>query len=135
MCNLFRSVLIGNGPLIAAASHYVWPVGFDIGLATTLKLLVMPVSAAAIAIPLGSTEAIPTGILLIAAVPTAPSAYVLARRMGGDTRVMASTTCVQTILRRHPANSPDARPALTSGTPGARWHPALIGPRGLVIHS
>ncbi len=58
----------------------------------------MPLGAAAIALPLGTTGATLTSIILIAAVPTALSAYVLARRMGGDTRLMASIAGVQTIL-------------------------------------
>lgn len=70
----------------------------DIGVATTLKLIILPVAAASLAIPLGATGATLTSIVLICAVPTAPSAYVLASKMGGDTRLMASITGTQTIL-------------------------------------
>ena len=42
--------------------------------------------------------ALVAGIILITAVPTAPSATVLASRMGGDTRLMAAITGVQTVL-------------------------------------
>lgn len=70
----------------------------DIGLTSVLKLVVLPLSAAAIAISLGVTGATLTSIVLISAVPTAPSAYVLASRMGGDTHLMASITGVQTVL-------------------------------------
>lgn len=47
---------------------------------------------------MGVTGATLTSIVLITAVPTAPSAYVLASRMGGDTRLMASITGTQTVL-------------------------------------
>ncbi|WP_427135309.1 AEC family transporter [Pseudarthrobacter sp. S9] len=89
------------GTLIAgAALHFSFrkrdPV--DIGLAVILKLILLPLSAAAIAIPLGTTGATLTSIVLICAIPTAPSAYVLASKMGGDTRLMASITGAQTVL-------------------------------------
>lgn len=70
----------------------------DIGIATVMKLIVLPLTAAAIAIPLGVTGATLASIVLICAIPTAPSAYVLASRMGGDSRLMASITGMQTIL-------------------------------------
>lgn len=70
----------------------------DIGLAVLLKLLMMPALALTAAVLLGLDGVVLTTVVLIAAVPTAPSAYVLARRMGGDHRLMASITGVQTIL-------------------------------------
>lgn len=89
------------GTLIAgAALHLSFRKrdAIDIGLAATLKLIVLPLAAAAIAIPLGATGATLTSIVLICAIPTAPSAYILASRMGGDTRLMASITGAQTVL-------------------------------------
>ncbi|MCB1815100.1 MAG: AEC family transporter, partial [Candidatus Competibacteraceae bacterium] len=39
------------------------------------------------------------GVLIIAfIVPTAPSAYILARQLGGDTEAMASIITFQTLL-------------------------------------
>lgn len=70
----------------------------DVGVTAILKLFALPLSAAAIAISLGVDGPTLTSVVLISAVPTAPSAYVLASRMGGDTRLMASITGVQTIL-------------------------------------
>lgn len=70
----------------------------DIALASGLKLLALPLAAGAIARALGAEGPLLTSIVLICAVPTAPSAYVLASRMGGDTRLMASITGVQTLL-------------------------------------
>ncbi|MFJ4173974.1 AEC family transporter [Microbacterium sp. NPDC089696] len=69
----------------------------DVGIAVVLKLLVLPALAVAAALLLGIDGVVLSAIVLIAAVPTAPSAYVLARRMGGDHRLMASITGVQTV--------------------------------------
>ena len=70
----------------------------DIGITAIVKLVALPLGAAAIALSLGVEGPTLTSIVLICAVPTAPSAYVLASRMGGDTRLMASITGVQTVL-------------------------------------
>lgn len=70
----------------------------DIALTSGIKLLALPLAAGAIAHALGAEGPLLTSIVLICAVPTAPSAYVLASRMGGDTRLMASITGVQTLL-------------------------------------
>ncbi|MGO4612710.1 AEC family transporter [Nocardia sp. 2YAB30] len=70
----------------------------DIGTASLLKLVALPLSAGALAHALGVTGAALASIVIICALPTAPSAYVLAARMGGDSRLMASITGVQTIL-------------------------------------
>lgn len=70
----------------------------DIGIATILKLAILPLSSMAIAISLGVSSDVLTAIVLICAVPTAPSAYVLASKMGGDARLIASITGVQTVI-------------------------------------
>ncbi|WP_194764939.1 AEC family transporter [Microbacterium sp. UFMG61] len=70
----------------------------DVGTAAVLKLVVLPLAALSIALAFGITGATLTSIILITAVPTAPSATVLASRMGGDTRLMAAITGVQTVL-------------------------------------
>ncbi|MER0238986.1 AEC family transporter [Fulvimarina sp. MAC8] len=62
------------------------------------RLLAMPVLAAAIAIlfGLGTTE---TMVLVIfAAIPTAPTAYVLTRQLGGDGPYMAGIITSQTLV-------------------------------------
>ncbi|KNY07361.1 AEC family transporter [Microbacterium sp. GCS4] len=69
----------------------------DIGIAVLLKLLVLPALAVLVAAALGIEDVVLSAVVVIAAVPTAPSAYVLARRMGGDHRLMASITGVQTV--------------------------------------
>jgi predicted permease len=70
----------------------------DVGTAALLKLVALPLAAMSIALAFGVTGATLTSIILITAVPTAPSATVLASRMGGDTRLMAAITGVQTVL-------------------------------------
>lgn len=70
----------------------------DIVLTSGLKLVALPLTAGALGHALGAEGALLASIVLICAVPTAPSSYVLASRMGGDTRLMASITGVQTLL-------------------------------------
>jgi malonate transporter len=63
-----------------------------------LKLAVMPAIALALALWFGVSG---TGLVIVAvcsAVPTAPSAYVLARQMGGDAPLLAQIITLQTIL-------------------------------------
>jgi len=63
---------------------------------TVLKLAVMPAVAwgAAALLGLGALET--RVLVLIAALPTATSAYILARQMGGDHRLVASILTLQT---------------------------------------
>ena len=70
----------------------------DIAWVSALKLVVLPLATAAIAIPLGVSGPILSSVVLICAIPTAPSASVLAGRMGGDVQLMATITGVQTLL-------------------------------------
>lgn len=89
------------GTLIAgAALHFAFRRRdlLDITIATVLKLAVLPVMAMTTAVPLGVSGAALVSVVLICAVPTAPSSYVLALRMGGDIRLMAAITGIQTVL-------------------------------------
>lgn len=65
--------------------------------ATFLKLLVMPLIAAAGALALGVTGDTKVAALICAAVPGAPSSYILARQLGGDAPLMANITTAQTL--------------------------------------
>jgi malonate transporter and related proteins len=72
----------------------------SLGAATgvILKLAVMPALAIALGVWFGVTG---TGLVIVAvcsAVPTAPSAYVLARQMGGDAPLLAQIITLQTIF-------------------------------------
>jgi malonate transporter and related proteins len=62
------------------------------------KLVLMPLLALGLALWFGLTG---TGLVIVAicsAVPTSPSAYVLARQMGGDGPLLAQIITLQTIL-------------------------------------
>lgn len=101
LLNLLSSPALVAGTLAAGAAIRFdarWRDLLDISLASVLKLVAVPWAAASIAIAMGISGTPLAAIVLITAVPTAPSATVLAARMGGDTRLMASITAVQTIL-------------------------------------
>jgi malonate transporter len=63
-----------------------------------LKLVLMPVIAVALALQFGITGSNLAVVTICAAVPTASSAYVLARQMGGDAPLLAQIITLQTIL-------------------------------------
>ncbi len=68
-----------------------------IATATILKLLAMPAMVALGATLLGVDGAAKTAALICAAVPGAPSSYILARQLGGDAPLMAGITTTQTL--------------------------------------
>ncbi len=85
---------VGAGlDVVAASAEKVWVV-----LSSILKLIAMP------AIALGLAEFIGIGglaakvLILFHALPTAPSAYILARQLGGDAQLMAGILTAQTVL-------------------------------------
>jgi predicted permease len=63
-----------------------------------LKLAVMPALAIALALWFGISGTSLVIVAVCAAVPTSPSAYVLARQMGGDAPLLAQIITLQTIL-------------------------------------
>ena len=63
-----------------------------------LKLVLMPLIAVALALWFGITGPHLAIVTVCAAVPTASSAYVLARQMGGDAPLLAQIITLQTIL-------------------------------------
>jgi malonate transporter and related proteins len=71
-------------------------VGATIGV--TFKLVLMPVLALALAVWFGLAGTNLAIIAICVAVPTSPSAYVLARQMGGDAPLLAQIITLQTIL-------------------------------------
>ncbi|RYF61421.1 MAG: AEC family transporter [Comamonadaceae bacterium] len=89
------------GTLVAGASVVAGLRRADVphvALASILKLGVFPLTAGGIAVGLGVRGVALDSVVIICAVPTAPSAYILAARMGGNTQLMSSITAVQTIL-------------------------------------
>ena len=67
-------------------------------VAVFLKLVLMPVIAVALALRFGITGSNLAIVTICSAVPTASSAYVLARQMGGDAPLLAQIITLQTIL-------------------------------------
>lgn len=65
--------------------------------ASVLKLAVMPLFLAATAVAVGMKGPAATAALICAAVPGAPSSFILARQLGGDAPLMAGITTVQTV--------------------------------------
>ena len=65
--------------------------------AMLLKLAIMPLIVAAGATALGVTGPAQVAALICAAVPGAPSSYILARQLGGDAPLMANITTAQTL--------------------------------------
>ncbi|GLZ89405.1 hypothetical protein Pres01_54560 [Metapseudomonas resinovorans] len=64
----------------------------------TLRLLAMPVLAFAVARLLGLPAMESSILVLFFALPTAPTAYVLTRQLGGDSHLMAGIITLQTLL-------------------------------------
>jgi predicted permease len=67
-------------------------------LSVTLKLFAMPALAYVFAHNLGLSGIAIQTVLIAASVPTATASYILARQMGGDSRLMAEITTTQTFL-------------------------------------
>lgn len=87
-------LMVGAGLRIAEAarpSPAVW-------LGAGLKLIGMPALVATLGLILGLGGVPLLACLVCAAVPTAMSAYVLAREMGGDAPLVAATVTVQTAV-------------------------------------
>ncbi|MBR0695996.1 AEC family transporter [Bradyrhizobium lablabi] len=67
-------------------------------VALVLKLVLMPALVVALALWFGLTGSSLAIVTACAAVPTSPSAYVLARQMGGDAPLLAQIITLQTVL-------------------------------------
>ncbi|AWN46650.1 transporter [Methylobacterium terrae] len=66
--------------------------------ASAMKFLAMPAATLAVASLLGLNGPALTTALLFQVLPTASSAYILARQLGGDAPLMAGITAMQTVL-------------------------------------
>ena len=67
-------------------------------VAVFLKLVLMPLIAVGLALQFGIAGSNLAVVTICSAVPTASSAYVLARQMGGDAPLLAQIITLQTIL-------------------------------------
>lgn len=77
-------VLKHSGPAVVAASLF--------------KLIVCPLIAFALSRLFGLSEAASLVLLIFASVPTATTAYILARQLGGDAELMANIITTQTLI-------------------------------------
>lgn len=97
---LANGALVGGTLSVGAALQWKFNVHQSaiIVLVVLLKLVLLPLATAWIAISVGMT-ALPLLIaILIVATPTAPSSYILATHMGGDSTLTASITGAQTVV-------------------------------------
>lgn len=69
-----------------------------IATSSALKFLVLPLLTLLIARSLDLSGPALTVVLLFQALPTASSAYIMARQLGGDAPMMAGITAAQTVL-------------------------------------
>ena len=65
---------------------------------SALKLLVLPFAAAQVCRLFDIPEPVALAACFYCALPTAPNAYIMARQMGGDARLVASLITLQTLL-------------------------------------
>lgn len=77
-----------------AARQWVWPVASS----SSIKFLVMPAMTVVFARLIGLQEPALTTALLFQVLPTASSAYIMARQLGGDAPLMAGITAMQTVI-------------------------------------
>jgi len=70
----------------------------ELVLASVLKLLVMPIVMFVIARLFGLEGILLSLLLIFGSMPTAPSSFILARQLGGDSRLMASIITLQTLV-------------------------------------
>ncbi|WDF33513.1 AEC family transporter [Arthrobacter agilis] len=68
-----------------------------VGLASVAKFAVLPGLGIAGCVIVGLTGEPAATVILFLSLPTASSAYVMARALGGDSRLMASTITLQTV--------------------------------------
>ncbi len=69
-----------------------------LGWNCAVRLLAVPVLAYGVAVVLGLPAMETTILVLFFALPTAPTAYVLTRQLGGDSHLMAGIITLQTLL-------------------------------------
>ena len=74
--------------------HWVGPVVSS----SLVKFLAMPLTTALVAMQMGLKGPALTTALVFQVPPTASSAYIMARQLGGDATLMAGITAAQTVL-------------------------------------
>jgi predicted permease len=85
---------VGAALDFSTARQWVGPVAAS----AAMKFLAMPIATILFAKLVGLTGPALTTALLFQALPTASSAYIMARQLGGDAPLMAGITATQTVL-------------------------------------
>lgn len=87
-------VCVGSGLVFARDELRPGALAFT----SVLKLVVLPLVAAWVCVALGVSGPVALAACFYCALPTAPNAYIMARQLGGDARLMASLITLQTLL-------------------------------------
>lgn len=85
---------VGAALDFSTARQWLGPVASS----SVMKFFAMPLATILIATVVGLTGPALTTALLFQALPTASSAYIMARQLGGDAHLMAGITATQTLL-------------------------------------
>lgn len=85
---------VGAGLQLRAIRH----ARRELGVALLLKLLLYPALTGGLVMLLGVSADLGLVAVLISALPTASSSYILARQMGGEATLMAAIISAQTLL-------------------------------------
>lgn len=85
---------VGAALELGTARQWIAPVA----VSSVIKFLLMPLMTAAFALLFGLHGEALTTALLFQVLPTASSAYILARQLGGDAPLMAGITATQTVM-------------------------------------
>lgn len=72
--------------------------GRVVAQASLIKLVLFPMVAVVVSVGVGLRPLEAQMLILFSSLPTAPSAYILARQMGGDAVLMATIITAQTLL-------------------------------------
>jgi len=87
-------VCVGGG--LVFSRHELRPL--TLGLTSAVKLVAMPLVAAKVCLLFAVATPVAMAATFYCALPTAPNAYIMAKQLGGDARLMASLITVQTVL-------------------------------------
>lgn len=69
-----------------------------LGWTSLLKLVALPLVAAKVCVLFAVSAPVALAAIFYCALPTAPNAYIMAKQLGGDSRLMASLITLQTLL-------------------------------------
>ncbi len=75
-------------------NHQLWPLA----VTSAMQFIIRPLTAFTLATSFGLNATITTVAVILFAVPTAPSAFILSRQLGGDYVTMASIITLQSAI-------------------------------------